>query len=253
MRVIKSFLACFSIYSRIPMPVVELDSEDMKYVMIFFPFIGSVIGAIEYGLFYLFSINNIPKLVGALLFMAVPIIVTGGIHLDGFMDTVDAFSSFGDREKKLSIMKDPNTGAFAVIRLSLYGILFLAFTYMINDKSILLFCICFFVSRIVCGITVVTIDGAKKEGMIHSVKEKSENKIVFIILMIFAILTLIVLFINNPIIAIIYGLISVISYFIYRRKMIRELSGITGDTSGYFLCVFELLLVVIASVGGLIL
>ena len=43
-----------------------------------------------------------------------------GIHLDGYADTIDAISSYGDREKKLQILKDPHTGAFAVIGLCVY-------------------------------------------------------------------------------------------------------------------------------------
>ena len=55
--------------------------------------------------------------------MAVPLLVTGGIHLDGFMDTTDARSSYGDMEKKLAILKDSHVGAFAVIGCSFYLIL----------------------------------------------------------------------------------------------------------------------------------
>ena len=51
------------------------------------------------------------------------LLVTGGIHLDGFMDTTDARSSYGDREKKLAILKDSHVGAFAVIGCSFYLIL----------------------------------------------------------------------------------------------------------------------------------
>ena len=56
----------------------------------------------------------------AIAMALIPVIVSGGIHLDGFADTVDALSSYGDREKKLEILKDPNTGAFAVIGLCVY-------------------------------------------------------------------------------------------------------------------------------------
>ncbi len=53
-------------------------------------------------------------------FCLMPVWVTGGIHLDGYADTCDALSSYGDREKKLEILKDPHCGAFAVIRLCSY-------------------------------------------------------------------------------------------------------------------------------------
>ncbi len=56
----------------------------------------------------------------------IPVWVTGGIHLDGYADTCDALSSYGDREKKLEILKDPHCGAFAVIRLCSYFAAYLA-------------------------------------------------------------------------------------------------------------------------------
>ncbi len=98
------------------MPVVKLDSDDMKYVMMFFPLIGAVIGVLEFGLYILCNIYSLPIFVRTLLVMVIPIIITGGIHLDGLMDTMDAFNSYGDREKKLAIMKDPHTGANADIK-----------------------------------------------------------------------------------------------------------------------------------------
>ena len=47
--------------------------------------------------------------------LAIILLVTGGIHMDGYMDTMDALHSYGSREKKLEILKDSHIGAFAVI------------------------------------------------------------------------------------------------------------------------------------------
>ena len=44
----------------------------------------------------------------------------GGFHADGFLDVSDSLCSYGSREKKLEILKDPHIGAFAVIRLAVY-------------------------------------------------------------------------------------------------------------------------------------
>lgn len=41
--------------------------------------------------------------------------VTGGIHLDGLLDTADALSSYKTKEEKLEILKDSHAGAFAII------------------------------------------------------------------------------------------------------------------------------------------
>lgn len=252
MRLLKSFIACFSTYSRIPMPVVELDSDDMKYALIFFPLIGAFIAVVEYGIFTIADAFALPRFVRTALMLVVPVVVTGGIHIDGYMDTMDAFSSYGDREKKLAIMKDPNTGAFAVIYLAVYGLMYMAFAYLINAKSITPMCYSFILSRIFSGISVVTIKGAKTTGMIANVKEKSENKTVRIVLIAMLIIVTTVLIPRHAFFAIASVVTLICLYFLYKRKCIKELNGITGDTSGYYLLIMELILLLIASVEGLI-
>lgn len=45
----------------------------------------------------------------------IPVLITGGIHLDGLLDTADALSSYKTKEEKLEILKDSHAGAFAII------------------------------------------------------------------------------------------------------------------------------------------
>ena len=115
MRVIRSLFIAFSTYSRIPVPQVAWSEENRKYSMCFFPWIGAVIGLLMWGWLRLcgaLSIGSVLKgAVGALL----PILVTGGIHMDGFMDTSDALASWQSRERRLEILKDSHVGAFAVL------------------------------------------------------------------------------------------------------------------------------------------
>ena len=250
MKLIKSFFACFSTYSRIPMPSVKLESDDMKYAMIFFPFVGIVIGIFEYILFSITGLFEIPVLFRTLIAIVIPVIVTGGIHIDGYMDTVDALSSYGDKEKKLSIMKDPNSGAFAIIYLAVYGITYLAFLYLLEEKDVLLFCSSFFISRIMSGISVVSITGAKQNGMLHSVKENSEKKAVLVSLIIMFAVADILLYRINILYALSVLILSIISYILYKRKVTKEFGGITGDTSGFYLCVLELFLMIVVVLEG---
>ncbi len=104
-RPMRAAIIAFSMYSRIPMPMFEWKEEDMKYAMCFFPAIGMVIGTVFYGMFLLLSWLLPGSFLAAGILLAVPIFITGGIHMDGFMDTCDARASYGDREKKLAILK----------------------------------------------------------------------------------------------------------------------------------------------------
>ena len=72
-----------------------------------------------------FAVGNVCY---ALIGAAIPLMISGGFHVDGYMDTMDAFHSYQSREKKLEILKDSHIGAFAAIMLALY--------YMIDIAAI---------------------------------------------------------------------------------------------------------------------
>ncbi len=152
MKVIKAFFIAFSMYSKIPVPQFEWKEEDMKYVLCFFPWVGAVIG----GLIYLWSLFCQKHEVGALCYTmigtAIPLLVTGGFHVDGFMDTMDAFRSYQPKEKKLEILKDSHIGAFAAIMLATLGLVWLgAFSEVSQGALLRIICAGFFLARCLSG------------------------------------------------------------------------------------------------------
>ena len=116
MKLLKAMVIAFSIYSKIPVPQFEWKEEDMEYMMCFFPWIGGVIGLLFYGWAVLCEKLAIGNVCYALIAAAIPLMISGGFHVDGYMDTMDAFHSYQSREKKLEILKS------------------LAFFLMMNDE-----------------------------------------------------------------------------------------------------------------------
>lgn len=91
----------------------------------FFPAVGAVLGLILAGA-ALLSQNaaaalgvTLPPHAAAALFVALPILLTGGLHTDGFMDTMDGIFSGRPKEKMLEIMKDSRVGANGVTAFAL--------------------------------------------------------------------------------------------------------------------------------------
>lgn len=108
-------LVAFGLYSALPLPQIEWKRSTMRYALGFLPLIGVLVGACEYGWLLLagkLALSGLLYAAGAVL---IPVVITGGIHLDGFADTCDALCSYGDREKRLEILKDPHVGAFAIL------------------------------------------------------------------------------------------------------------------------------------------
>lgn len=170
MRIIKSVIVSFSMYSKIPMPQFEWKEEDMRYMLCFFPWIGAVIGICLWLWAVLCEKAGIGMLAFTTIGSVIPILITGGFHVDGFMDTMDAFHSYQPREKKLEILKDSHIGAFAVIMLAAYGLIYLGAFSEIRDMDILkTVCAGFVLSRALSGIAVVSFPAAKKERTALSV------------------------------------------------------------------------------------
>lgn len=73
-------------------------------------FIGSFLALTDWGL----SICNVPILTRSVLVIVGGIILTGGLHLDGVIDTADGLAVL-DPQRRLEVMKDSTTGAFGVM------------------------------------------------------------------------------------------------------------------------------------------
>ena len=89
-----SFIIAFAMYSKIPMPRTEWTKDNMKYAMCFFPVIGAVIGAVILLWNYIQGYAGFGNSFYTVVLMMIPVLITGGIHLDGLLDTSDALSSY---------------------------------------------------------------------------------------------------------------------------------------------------------------
>lgn len=254
---LKSFAAAFSLYSKIPMPRFVWASDDMKYHFAFFPAVGAVICALEFLLKFLQAKAGFGGILYLCLALAVPLFVTGGIHLDGFMDTSDALSSYGPREKKLEILKDPHIGAFSVISVILYFLLALGFLSEIKSREAF---ICagfsFVFSRIFSALSVVFFRKARNDGMAKAESENSSRKAVGALLFFELILSDILLaFLLGGFPAHFYAelLVFPVSFFFYYFMAKKNFGGVTGDLAGFFVCFSELLSLAAVSVCDMVL
>lgn len=137
MRFIHAFFMSLGMFSAIPCPYRFWDEKARRLMLVFLPVVGLVIGLIWYGLYLLMQKADIPLPLQAAALMLYPYLITGFIHLDGFMDTSDALLSRRTLEEKLRILKDPHTGAFAVISVAGFFIIcYAAMTAVMEKVSI---------------------------------------------------------------------------------------------------------------------
>lgn len=240
MKLLKSMIIAFSIYSKIPVPQFAWEEEDMEYMMCFFPWIGGVIGLVFYGWLALCEKVQIGALCRACVAAAIPLIISGGFHVDGYMDTMDAFHSYQNREKKLEILKDSHIGAFAAIMLMLYYLIDLAaLSEVVTGKSAFAVAAVFFLARCLSGIGVVTLKSAKKEGLLYTFASGAQKKRVRLALYVQFTGCIALMVAVSGIYGIVAAVTGVLCFFYFKWKSYRELGGITGDTAGWYVTVCE--------------
>ena len=117
-KIIMPFLIAVQFMTTIPIKLPCLPSREQNALsMLFYPVIGLMIGGV---LWLVASYVQLPMMLLSCAVMVVWVWLTGGLHLDGLADTADAWvGGFADRQRTLTIMKDPNTGAMGVIAIVL--------------------------------------------------------------------------------------------------------------------------------------
>lgn len=248
MKLLKSFASAFLMYSRIPMPQVEWKEENRRYALCFFPLIGAVIGALFLLWQYVCKMFNAGDLLKGAVSAVIPLVVTGGIHMDGFCDVIDANSSCADREKKLKIMSDPHIGSFAAMWLCVYLLLQAAMFAEVKRTAIIV-AIGYVFSRALSGLAAVTFKGAKKDGALQSFAKPAHKKVTVAVLLVFTAVSAAAM-LRADLISGGLALAGAAGAFIYYRiSSYKNFGGITGDLAGWFLQICEMAVLILAVVG----
>lgn len=240
MSIINSFFIALSMYSRIPVPRVDWEKENMRYAMCFFPMIGVVIGAVMYLAGWLLDKTSVGGLFRGVVFTLIPIIITGGIHMDGFMDTMDALGSWGDREKKLEILKDSHAGAFAILGMGCYLMWSVAVWSELPAEVLRVCGVSFVLSRALSGYSVVTFPAARNSGLLKMFQDGAQKKVVRITMCLYVAAAVIMMAVMNARVmtgAVTGVMIAFLYYIVVSRK---QFGGVTGDLAGFFLETAEL-------------
>ena len=245
-----NFKVAFAMYSKIPMPRADWTKENMKYTFCFFPFIGMVIGALTLLAGYVGRRFLVDHTFMAVILVVIPVLVTGGIHVDGLLDTSDAMSSWQEKSRRLEILKDSNAGAFAVITACVYFLCwFGAYSQMWeNPAALKIMAVGFMVSRCFSGISVMTFPKARKDGTVAEFSKKAEEIKVRNVLIFYLVLLFILMVWIQPVMGILAFAGAMLLFLYYHHMAIKYFGGITGDLAGFFLCICEVGMALILAV-----
>lgn len=241
----KSVLAAFSLFSRIPTPRVEWDEDTMRYLMCALPLVGFVVGVLSAAWAWFSTFAGLGSIAFAVGLTVIPIAVTGGIHLDGFVDVVDALASHAEPERKRQILKDPHIGSFAIIGFVVYILLYVGCSseLRVNDAMVLgLLCLLPILSRVCAGIAALAFPRSASEGMLFMFQKSARKEKGLVVLGIEFVACVAALIALRPVagVAMVLGSL-VVGACLYRMAM-RQFGGINGDLAGFYVQVGELVM-----------
>ncbi len=250
MKYLKSFLISMSIYTTIPMPKVLWEEKYMKYIFYMLPFTSIFLGFLEYGVFLFAEYYNLSSVFYAGLSTTLIVIYTGGFHLDGFADTVDAISSHGDITKRREILKDAHTGAFAVIYTSIYLLLlFSAFENMYKSVTLSMLLSIFILSRIFVLYLIAFMQNSNETGLLHTFSQSSNKKslIIYLTVLLIFVLFFMVIYLDIFFAVILLLILLTLSIILY-KYFNKSFGGLSGDLAGFGICVYELAAFIFCSI-----
>jgi len=241
MKLIKSLAIAISAYSIIPVPRFDWSEENMRFSLCFLP----VIGVIEGLLLFSWGLFCCCMDIGIVLFASgaavIPLLLTGGIHMDGYCDCVDALSSRRDREKMLEILKDPHIGAFAAMFCAVYLLaVFGLFSEIGYTPLLAVVCCGYVLSRALAALSAICIPGARTTGFLVSFTETAHRKTAIVSMSATVLLSSAAMIVLNPLAGAAGVVFAATAFFLYRNMTVRKFGGVTGDTTGYFIQICEL-------------
>lgn len=234
-RIIKAFFMCMGMFTAIPLPWRPWDNELRPIMTACLPGTGLVIGAIWLLAAWLMSILGLPAALAAAFVVVIPWLLTGAIHVDGYMDTADAVLSWRSREERLRIIKDPHTGSFAVIAFGCMCMVSFAAAWAVadGDKGILPLLLIPVVSRCCSAFCV-----CRLKPLSHSEYAAKKESVGAVSGVIFAILALAgAAFMGLS--AVICVLAVIAGYALSMIYTYRIMDGFSGDLAGCALVIGE--------------
>lgn len=250
MIVIRSLIMAFSCFSAIPMPTIEWDEYNMRYLMAAFPLVGVAIGAsVLIWQLVCSTLGFGPVLTGA-GYTLIPILISGGIHLDGFADVVDAQSSHAEPARKREILKDPHIGAFAAMGTCCYLIAYFALTCELEERHLLLLACMPVISRCLSAFATVTFRSASKSGMLAAEQSTASAKVVRAVVAALFCLASGIMLSRDVFVTTVTLIVAVVTLLLVRRLAEREYGGMSGDLAGFFLQIAELAMLACVVIVG---
>lgn len=228
-----------------------MSRENRKYALLILPLIGVITGAIMYAFCMICLKFGFGQSFFALIGAVIPILITGGVNLAGFMKTIDALRNTRSVEKRLEMMKDFHAGIYAVVAAAAYYMLYAGGLVMIwKDRQLLLLGIGYVISGTLSGMAAVWFPETKSKESAYAFASKSEKQVfrIFLSLILFLCFGTCIMF--STIMGMLEALVCMWIWTFYYYMSKKCFGGITAELTGFFTALCELAVVLFVGIFG---
>lgn len=230
-------------FSVLPTPRIEWKKENMRYMLCALPLVGVVIGTVLCGWTAVSIALGFKAFLFAVGMTLLPAILSGGIHIDGFLDTMDALSSHAPPEKKREILKDSRAGAFAVLFAVGYFLLYAAICTELEMtyRAAIIAGLTHVFARIVGALASTAFPGSGSTGLLATFRDASAKR-AGVVLILWAVVCAAVLVWLSPLggcVSVALALLCLLYLYFMSR---REFGGMSGDLAGFLITLTELVM-----------
>ncbi len=236
------FLLALGFFTRIPVPnFAHFQESDLNHSAKYFPLIGIIVGLFGAVFFY---VSNLifPQTIAVLISMSATIYLTGAFHEDGLADSADGIGGGWEREQILTIMQDSRLGTYGAVALFLMLMAKFQTLNSLNSTFIPFALITgHALSRLWAVWLMVALSYAKPVGKAKPLATQLSKRDlvvanIFGLLPFVGIIGWLVVSDHSPIniaqFILVSLLPSLIVWFWWRAKLVKNLGGYTGDTLG---------------------
>jgi len=170
----RRFVVAWAFLTRLPGDRGTITDAELGRSLAAFPAVGLVLGALALAAGNLAS-SLLPGILPAIVVVAVLVVATGGLHLDGLADSFDALASTRDRERALEVMRDSRIGAFGAVALLLAVLAKVAALEPVLDGASALVLVAPAVSRWLAAVAVAAFPYARPSGLGRAFRDHGET------------------------------------------------------------------------------
>lgn len=240
MNVLRSIALAFAMFSRLPLRSPDWSEENRRYALTALPLVGLVVGGMSLLWQALAITLDFGPLLRAVGLALLPLLIAGGLHMDGLADVADALSSHATPQRKREILKDPHTGAFAIIAIVAYMLLYTALAAELPVLTWLPLLLPIpMLSRAMAAVAVTAFPSSGQGGLADAFRASAQRSAV-VISLVWALISVILLLLWGGLIGAAMALAALITLLLTRRMAIKQFNGFSGDLAGYLIQMSEI-------------